>query len=75
MASFASSTAATYDGLFGRGHLLPLHTKPEADDPSTGPSVWIILAEDALIAGRIGQAEELVGQAYRVYDEAMANGG
>jgi hypothetical protein len=41
--------------------------------PSVGPSVWIMLAEDALIAGRIGQAEELIEQAYVEYDEAMTS--
>jgi hypothetical protein len=70
MASFSSSTAASYDGRFRREHLSHPRLKPEADDPRTGPSVWIILAEDALIAGRIGQAEELVEEAYLVYDEA-----
>jgi hypothetical protein len=32
-----------------------------------------LLAEDALSAGRTDQAEELVEQAYRVYDEAMTD--
>jgi hypothetical protein len=73
MAFFGSSTAANYDGWFRRERPSHPHPKPEADDLHTGPSVWIILAEDAFIAGRIGQAEELVEQAYLVYDEAMTN--
>jgi hypothetical protein len=73
MPSVARPTAATYDGRFHRGRLSPLYPNPDSGDLRIGPSVWIILAEDALIAGRIGQAEELVEQAYRVYDEAMPN--
>jgi hypothetical protein len=71
MASFSSSTATNYDGWFRHERLSHPHREPEADDLRIGPSVWIILAEDAFIAGRIGQAEELVEQAYLVYDEAM----
>jgi hypothetical protein len=75
MASFASPTAATYDGQFHRGRLSPPQPKWDGDDPSLHPSSWIILAEDALTAGRIGKAEELVEQAYLAYDvyEAIAN--
>jgi hypothetical protein len=73
MASFGSSTAAIHDRWFRRERLSHPHATPDGGDPRTGPSVWIILAEDAFIAGRIGQAEELVEQAYLVYDEAMTN--
>ena len=44
-------------------------TKPISDDLSVDPRTWILLADDALSAGRTDQAEELVGQAYRMYDE------
>ena len=73
MASFGSRAAATYDGWFQRERLSHPHPKPDGGDPRTGPSVWIILAEDAFIAGRIGQAEELVEQAYLAYHDAMTN--
>jgi hypothetical protein len=74
MSLFAKPSAAS---RLGR----PLHFRNwftltpdlDRDDPSLHHIVWISLAQDALIAGRIGQAEALVEQAYLVCDEAMTN--
>ena len=45
--------------------------KPINDDPSVDPCIWILLADEALNAGRINQAEALVEQAFLVYDERV----
>jgi hypothetical protein len=47
--------------------------EPDRNEPALHPSVWIMLAEDALGAGRIDQAEELIEEAYLAYEEAMTN--
>jgi hypothetical protein len=73
MAYFASPHLATYDGWFRRGRQSAPRRKPDGDNPSLHPSIWITLAEDALMAGRIGQAEEFVERAYLGYDEAMTS--
>jgi hypothetical protein len=47
--------------------------KPIQNHPLANPSVWIMLADDALSAGRSEQAEELIEEAYSIYDEAISN--
>jgi hypothetical protein len=65
---------ATRAGRLIDGRQQPAHgPKPEGVDPPADPCIWILLAEDALSAGRHDQAEELVEQAYRVYNEAMTD--
>jgi hypothetical protein len=62
-----------YGRLLRTGERIAPGPKPNGDDPSVDPRTWILLAEDALSAGRPDQAEELVEQAYRECDEAITN--
>ena len=70
MATSASPHAGR--SLGGRQWFAP-GARPDGIDPSAHRCIWILLAEDALSAGRHDQAEELVEQAYRLYDEAMTD--
>jgi hypothetical protein len=43
-------------------------TTPVRNHPSVDPCTWILLADDALRAGRTEQAEELIEEAYSMFD-------
>jgi len=74
MSSFAKLSATDRPGrpMYYRDWLT-LSPAPDRDDQPVHPSVWIMLADDALRAGRIGQSEELIEEAYLAYDEATTS--
>jgi hypothetical protein len=74
MASFTGRSSATpaRRSPDGRKRSAP-DSQADGDEPAVDPSVWIMLAEHVLSAGRNDQAEQLIEQAYCAYDKAMAN--